>query len=257
MSLGGNLRYLCSFQPSIASVCRDLAINRQQFNRYLREENYPRGYNLKRICDYFNTTEAQLNLSQKAFQTSYKSADKTADKNFQLVGSALKILNEKSAGNLDKYLGYYYEYYYSMSCPTRILRGLVSLKKIEDAVYYERFERLAEQDDGGPISYCHYKGLALFLNERIFMVDYESITSNEVAEIILYPSFKQKISILEGSLIGVSASATRQPLTRHIILEYIGSAISLKNRLKECYLYPPGSELIPESIHSRLVSATD
>ncbi|WP_139215206.1 helix-turn-helix domain-containing protein [Oceanisphaera psychrotolerans] len=251
MGLGQNLKYLCSFQHSIASVCREISINRQQFNRYLRGENHPRGYNLRRICDYFNVTEAQLKLSHKEFKESYNS-DSPSGIEYNPVDSALKTLNQKSVSHLEKYLGYYYEYYYSMSSPSHILRGLICLKRTGDSVYYERFERLIDNKEKGQTSYCHYKGLALFLNERIFMVDYESITNNEIVEIILFPSFKQRVSLLEGTLMGVSANPSRQPLTRHIVLEYIGSDVSLKSKLKSCYLYSPDSDLIPESIKSRL-----
>ncbi|GLO60617.1 transcriptional regulator [Vibrio sp. MACH09] len=252
MGLGHNLKFLCSFHPSIASVCRDLSINRQQFNRYLRGDNYPRGYNLKRICDYFNVTESQLNLPRKEFETNYSFDNKTSSNEFSLVESALTTLNEKSASNLNKYLGYYYEYYYSMSSPEHILKGLVCIKSVGNSVYYERFERLADKEERGQISYCYYKGLALFLNERIFMVDYESLTNNEVVEIVLYPSFKQKVSTLEGSIIGVAANSSRKPLTRDIVLEYIGSDVSLKSSLKSCFLYDPDSDLIPKNIKRKL-----
>jgi hypothetical protein len=34
-NLKSNLRYLCGYHRSVAEVCRRVAINRQQFNKYL------------------------------------------------------------------------------------------------------------------------------------------------------------------------------------------------------------------------------
>lgn len=50
---GDNLRVLCARRPSIASVARDLDINKVQFNRYLTGQSYPKPEVLKQICRYF------------------------------------------------------------------------------------------------------------------------------------------------------------------------------------------------------------
>lgn len=53
-TLGANLRELCRSTDSISALCRDLGINRTQFNRYLSGESFPRPDVLFRICQYFN-----------------------------------------------------------------------------------------------------------------------------------------------------------------------------------------------------------
>ena len=50
---GANLRQLSSEYPSIAGLCRDLGINRTQYNRYLSGESFPRPDVLHRICEFF------------------------------------------------------------------------------------------------------------------------------------------------------------------------------------------------------------
>lgn len=52
---GANLRQLSSRYPSIAGLCRDLGINRTQYNRYLSGESFPRPDVLQRICAFFDT----------------------------------------------------------------------------------------------------------------------------------------------------------------------------------------------------------
>lgn len=51
---GANLRQLTQEAPSISALCRDLGINRTQFNRYLSGESFPRPDILYKICGYFN-----------------------------------------------------------------------------------------------------------------------------------------------------------------------------------------------------------
>ena len=50
---GANLRVLCQDAASISALCRELGINRTQFNRYLGGESFPRPDVLHKICSYF------------------------------------------------------------------------------------------------------------------------------------------------------------------------------------------------------------
>lgn len=52
--LGANLRRLTRDAASISALCRDLGINRTQFNRYLSGESFPRPDVLHRICRFFD-----------------------------------------------------------------------------------------------------------------------------------------------------------------------------------------------------------
>lgn len=50
---GENLRLLCKKAESVSALCRELGINRTQFNRYLSGESFPRPDVLHRICTHF------------------------------------------------------------------------------------------------------------------------------------------------------------------------------------------------------------
>lgn len=50
---GQNLRKLSSSYKSVAELCRNLEINRTQFNRYLSGESFPRPDVLHQICTFF------------------------------------------------------------------------------------------------------------------------------------------------------------------------------------------------------------
>ncbi len=51
---GRNLRELSKKYTSVAALCRELKINRTQFNRYLSGESFPRPDILHHICLFFN-----------------------------------------------------------------------------------------------------------------------------------------------------------------------------------------------------------
>lgn len=50
---GDNLRKLCGAYSSVAGLCRELGVNRTQFNRYLAGESFPRPDVLHQICNFF------------------------------------------------------------------------------------------------------------------------------------------------------------------------------------------------------------
>lgn len=55
-----NLRRLTSRIGSANYVCRELDINRQQYEKYLKGRSLPSAATLKRICSYFNVSEEEL-----------------------------------------------------------------------------------------------------------------------------------------------------------------------------------------------------
>jgi transcriptional regulator with XRE-family HTH domain len=59
-NLAVNLRRLCALHGSIAAVCREMGVNRQQFDRYLSMDALPNRATTTRICDYFGIEEAEL-----------------------------------------------------------------------------------------------------------------------------------------------------------------------------------------------------
>ncbi|NBI53821.1 XRE family transcriptional regulator [Photobacterium alginatilyticum] len=253
MSLHHNLKYLCSFYPSIAEICRGIGINRQQFNRYLNGDNCPRSYNMRQICDYFGLSKAEFLLPHDQFVSLVNSrADGHTQALHHPFSSHISKLSEQNIEMFEPYMGYYYEYYYSMSSPGNILKGLVCIERKQGGIYHQRTERLTAEGEFGQTSYCKYQGMSFFLNDRIFLVDYESLTQNEIVETILFPSFQHRVSLLEGMKIGVAASGARTPMSTKVVFEYLGKNIDVLKALKKCSLYASDSESISANIRSKL-----
>ena len=141
-TLGANLRLLCSHYRSIAEVCRKLAINRAQFNKYLAGQSRPTPYNLKRICDFFGVEDYELLLPPEQFVRllGARGPDQISGKRSDTLLELLKPLREQT-GDLRRYCGYYFEYSNCMSVPGYVLLSLVHLWEEDGDFLFERQER--------------------------------------------------------------------------------------------------------------------
>ena len=125
---GDNLKLLCSHYRSIAEVCRKLAINRAQFNKYLSGQSRPTAYNLKRICDFFGVEAYELSLPGEQFASLIGA--RSNDQPARALGDPLLELVQplrQYSSSLARYCGYYFEYANCMSVPGQILLSLVHL----------------------------------------------------------------------------------------------------------------------------------
>ena len=59
-NLAANLRRLIKRHASVSAVCRELGINRTQFERYLQGRAIPNKATARLICDYFKIDENEL-----------------------------------------------------------------------------------------------------------------------------------------------------------------------------------------------------
>lgn len=244
-----NLRLLCSFYKSIAEVCRRLDINRSQFNRYLSGRYKPSASTLRLFCEFFGVEEHEIMLphSQFARLIQVRPQARTETPPSLPESAHLAKLGARSAAGLERYLGYYFEYYLSMARPGQLLRTLVCMERRGEQVYYQRTERM-EAHPGEPPCHNRYLGMVQFLTDRIFMVDYESLNSHEISQTILFPSFKNRISRLTGLKIGVSDNSERMPCCARVLYEYLGPEVNVRKALSLCGVYPLDSPEIEESI---------
>jgi len=248
-----NLRFACSYYKSIAEVCRRLNLNRAQFNRYLSGRHKPSANAMMRLCDFFGMEEFEFLLPHDQFQRllQVKPRSQVVEESTYPELEHLAKLHRSGQGSLEKYLGYYFEYYYSMSSPGKILRTLICIEKQENGVYYQRTERFQEKDKK---VVCHgtYNGVAFFLTDRIFMLDYEALTGYEITETILFPTFRNKVSRLSGLKLGVSGSGERMPCCTRVVYEYLGANINIHKALSLCGLYDPEEDAIENSLKEAL-----
>ena len=252
--LSQNLRLLCSYYKSISEVSRRLGISRPQFNRYLSGQYRPTANTLRKICDFFGVEEYEILLPHSQFERLVQVRPKTSKTSKQLPEHEhIERLKQRGMTELEKYTGYYFEYYLSMSSPGKILRSLVCIEQQEGGAYFQRTERLVDMEKTDEqVAHCKYLGMVFFLTDRIFMLDYESLTANELTQTILFPSFKNRVTRIKGLRTGVSASGERMPSSSRVVFEFLGTDINVRRALKLCGLFDYNSDGIDSAIRDEI-----
>ncbi|UBM25854.1 helix-turn-helix transcriptional regulator [Pseudomonas sp. p1(2021b)] len=250
-----NLKLACSHYRSISEVCRQLSINRAQFNKYLSGQSRPTAYNLKRIGDFFGVEDYELGLPPEQFARliGARTLSAQAEPQNDPISELFKPLHAQ-AGNLSRYCGYYFEYSNCMSVPGSILVSLVHLWEERGSFLFERLERQERSTATDPHAEvrCRYLGAAFQLQDRMFLIDYESLTFNEMSQTILIPSFKSRITRLNGLKNGVSSGDRRNPACTRVVWEYLGEEVNRINAYRQVKLYRPDDPRIDDDVRERL-----
>ena len=255
-----NLRLLTDHYKSVAEVCRRLDLNRSQFNKYLSGRSAPSRHVLKRVCDFFGVEEYELLLPYAEFQkiVSLKRPEAAPGSGPGVAPRPyvgyLDQLVRKSRVDLLEYEGFYFEYSYSMTCPGLILRSLLKVSAEGGMMTYQRIENMARVEQLERRAKCKYQGLAFYLNDRIFLIDYDSFTGNEISQTILYPNYQHRLTRLLGLKLGVSTGSLREPLCARVLLEALGRRIVAKKALRACGLFEPDSENIEPDIKAMIAN---
>src|SRR5471030_2258289 len=139
-----------------------------------------------------------------------------------------------------------------MTDPGCILCSLVHIREEGQHFVYERNERLQVAGAEGTFERYRYVGVAYFLQDRLFLIDYESMTSNEISQTILIPSYKSRITRLNGLKVGVSAADHRTPACSRVGWEYLGREIDQVDGYRRVRLYSMDDPTIDDDLRGRL-----
>jgi len=246
MTLATNLRLLCSYHVSTSEVCRRLDLNRQQFMKYLSGTAFPSRHNLRRICDFFGVDEYEILMPHEQFREIVRLRPQTPPDAITPPPEIVPLLGQaqRQKGQLAKYVGYYYKYFYSFSSPGLILRSLVCVYTHGDYTFYKTIERLKPPNTQSTPYIVKYSGILLNIGDRLHMIDHEAMTGNEISQTILFPSYRNRVINLIGLMIGVSADEAHQPTAARVVLEYVGRSVKLRQALEGCRLYPETSTAV-------------
>lgn len=238
-----NLRYLCGKYASISAVCRDLGMNRQQFNKYLSGAARPSRRNLYRICKFFRISEAQLYLPHQEFIARHK---QHSDFFFE---QQIDNIFPNSGSDIKRYLGYYHGYFYSLGYPGKIICSLVLIYESNNRVFTKSIEHLYDKKDIAPEDRFinKYTGVVSYSCNRIFIIERDALWGNAFSMTILYPTYQSHIKYLHGLSIGCPTLG-RIPSCVRIVFAYLGKSINRRQALSRCGLYSQAEIDIPKSV---------
>lgn len=240
-----NLAYASSLYPSIAEVCRRIGINRQQFNKYLAGMVRPSSHNMRRICDFFGVTEAELMMDSVRFAdlVSLRMQPRPNTKLAPYMQQIEHLL--QGSASLERYLGYYYRYNYAFSYPGKITCSLAVIYGDEDRFYWKNIEVIKNTKLNQSRSTSKYEGVTFLLGERIHILEYEPQVATNVTQLMLYPNYQARMDYLIGLQTGGPMKRGRKPAAATVLLEYLGRNINLRRALARCGMFDE-KEINPE-----------
>jgi len=169
---------------------------------------------------------------------------------------AVEHLRQHSSSQLQGLIGHYHEYAYSMSHQGRILCSLVSVKELDGHFVYERIEPSESSSSGSDRTSCHrYEGVAYYLGDRLFLIDYESLATSEINQTILIPSFKTKNARLNGLKMGVTACDHRVPVCSRVVWSSLGAKANGQDAFRKVREYRDDDQELDSDLKARLEKA--
>ena len=231
-----NLRSLTEKNGSIAQVCRDLGMNRQQFNKYLSGTSLPAPVSLRKIAEYFNVDQRAMfdNADSKSSRSDFDDigAFLTLDQiNPRIVDRMMRTLSGSVQTQFRE--GCYIVYYPSLLSPDSISRAALIVFKVGKLMCFRRYTRFAMK--GRPVERSakgQHEGVVIEHNGRTFMLAKNIRGNGELSLQSFGASVAADFSIMTGLAIVMTPWA--EPMATRVTVDYFGPKDSFKRALKLC-----------------------
>ncbi|WP_174801324.1 transcriptional regulator [Martelella limonii] len=247
-NLATNLRFACDTRPSITAICREIGINRQQFNRYLAAQSRPSPYNTGRIARYFGLGPQDFELPEKRFQELLETPA-------EAVGP-ISLLRDGFPGNLPalrSYAGYYELFHKSLSWPGKIVRSCSLIEEKAGQITVKSIERIYDPDLEIR-QFSKYAGLAAYWRNRLFIVERGMAEHSFLSQTTLMPFGEHQRTYLRGVTTGVSWRQENMPYSTRTIWRAVGTNPDKRKLLEGCGLIAERSPKLPLPVRRYLNS---
>lgn len=245
-----NLRHLCGYHRSVAEVCRKLAINRQQFNKYLAGSNLPSDYNMRKICQFFDVDANHLFAPHTKFMSEYDGHQANLATGTNL---AERDIFPPVDEHLRKYCGYYFAYVVSPSYPNHIIKSITRIFEAESRFVTKTYERIYEIEREEIYYVNKYDGTSFLYSGLLYLVEREALNNRGYIFTALYPSYRSPVGFMNGMVLGISGGSLRRPFGSQIVFEFMGENPSLRTMVGDCGCYSFESKAISDSVKVRLL----
>lgn len=226
------LRKLCAHYRSVSEVCRTFGFNRQQFDRYLTGKVRPSHHNLQRIATGFGVDiDALMDPAQEVDAPARPRGISGRDRTSQLMDRAFPGDLKRMRGML----GYYHMHFLVPYDPGAVTRSLVYLYEQDGKICSKTIERTRPKEE--PQEILKYEGMASFLGNCIFLLEFETLSADTIVESILFPPYRKRLDILTGLTFGVTSHVYRQPFASPIAWKYLGRMVDVREQIGACGSY--------------------
>jgi len=239
-----NLRTLCKTQPSVSKICREIGLNRQQFERYLQGSSVPSSHNTFRIGQYFGIDEQSLFQSPDQF-----SAARAAMPN-DLSSSSL--FNDLFPGNLAvlrNYIGLYHTHFVNMTWPTFVQRGLCLVTEENSKIVTHYIGRVTDPKSN-QIFRSRFRGMLSMQGDQLFLLERGSRSSDALAQTILLPPERHSSAYISGLTFAMAWRPHRAPFSSRTIWKRLQNRFDYRTPISQCGLIEAGSRSLDPVIRS-------
>ena len=243
-----NLQQACRTRPSISQICREIGINRQQFNRYINGQTLPSAHNRLRIARIFAIEPEDFELPCEEFRRCLAPQIKHSERS--------DVLFDAYPGDMsmmERYLGFYQTYHLSMSWPGKVVCACAHLKERDGRVVVRTLERISDRASGISLR-SRYAGLAAFQRNRIFIAERTNGEHTTLGQTILMPFEIHQRLYLRGITMGVSWRKENLPYASRMIWRYLGHDVDRRTLVSRCGLHKLEDGALPDPVTRYLTS---
>ncbi|WP_170464602.1 helix-turn-helix domain-containing protein [Ruegeria arenilitoris] len=252
-NLATNLRYLCADYPSVASVCRDIGINHQQFAKYLSGRSTPSPNNLRRVCRFFDIDESILlgepeDLRRHKTHLAKTDADRRRDP-----------LTDVFPGDLQKLrplLGSYQIFFRAPNDPAKAIINVAFLDERDRMVYSRVIEALGDAKTKTR-RWTRCDGKAAHRAGQIFVVDSERGPEASLCLYILNKPHRDKSGLLFGTMSYLASLSGRTPTSSPVVWKKVESYRSVRELFSSCGEVDLNSNRLDLKVRQHLKSALE
>lgn len=198
-----NLRTLCDAQQSIASACREMDINRQQFARYLGGKGLPNTANLEKICQYFGIVEADL------FRADLSSVfDQTNGQKHPVGRRVMEILDQELPARLPA--GSYFVDFTSDELDNTIVRSVLILRNQGNLVSFRRLTGIGEKKHSWWAQFGgDHEGVVIERRGFFYLMGINRTGSREPSMLVFRYALTDRLMLVgHASIIGLNGPTT-------------------------------------------------
>ena len=239
-----NLRRFTNMKGSVALVCRETGINRQQFNRYLAGQSLPGVRVLKILVVYFNKSESQL-FEVFEIETIEISSD---------LNKFTKKFQDKYQYNLSSMIleGYHYTYFVSRNDADNFYRGMIKVIRFDNNLTFTLYVTNRNFQYRSP--YVRHERYDGFVTETSSVASFFGMSKSLVGSTSLMLA-KRIFSDEPRLLAGLSlASHPEGPLCFRFMMEHVRDPLQLSSMMRSCGLFSLLTEKLDPTVRDFLKS---
>ncbi len=205
-----NLRSKCAEYGTIADVCRDIGINRQQFNKYLAGTSFPNAVTLRNICKILDVQEQSLFATDLIAGQNPKAAIKASRPG--LLG--ILPLQKRGFDFIvpDLALGFYYCYFPLPNVSGMLVRSLILVVLDGKQKEFIRLTRLQSPGESKrPLLGGRHNGIVCANNSEIYFFGLNRQSPYQLSMLALERRQVSRAGVYRGMALTQNFNASTNP----------------------------------------------